>query len=53
MGKKQNGNGKIFFMKFDLNLMKLTNNDFQYYLLMDGNFPKKGKGCKIIVWVKY
>jgi len=31
-----------FFMKFDLNLMKLTNDDFQYSPLY-GIFQKRGK----------
>jgi hypothetical protein len=32
-----------FFMKFDLNLMKLTNNDFQYSSLNGWQFSKKGE----------
>jgi hypothetical protein len=32
-----------FFMKFDLNLMKLTNNDSQYSPLNGWQFSKKGE----------
>ena len=43
MGKKQNGKWQDFFMKFDLNLIKLTNDDFQYSPLNGWQFSKKGE----------